>query len=159
MMVLSMMRSLIGVMPAALLAIPLFAYSIFDLGLPLIALLGGADHVRLGRRPDDLRGADPLRPGGGELRLGRRSSCWRRSAASTTRSTRCRPGCGSSAWALPSTHVFEGMRAVMIDNVFRWDLMASAFALNVVYLAAGLGLFLLAFQSARQRGQLLHAGE
>ena len=47
----------------------------------------------------------------------------------------------------------------MIDNVFRWDLMASALALNVVYLAAGLGLFLLAFESARQRGQLLHAGE
>ncbi len=63
------------------------------------------------------------------------------------------------AWTLPSTHVFEGMRAVMFDNAIRWDLMASALGLNVVYLAAGLGLFLLAFESARQRGQLLHPGE
>ena len=36
-MMLSMLRSLFGVVPAALLAIPLFAYSIFDLGLPLLA--------------------------------------------------------------------------------------------------------------------------
>ena len=44
-------------------------------------------------------------------------------------------------------------------HVFRWDLMATALGLNAVYLAAGLGLFLLAFESARQRGQLLQAGE
>ncbi len=36
-MMLSMMRSLIGVIPAALLAIPMFGYSIFDMGLPLVA--------------------------------------------------------------------------------------------------------------------------
>ena len=45
---------------------------LFDLrsGPAADRVLGGADHVRLGRRPDDLRGADPLRPGGGKLRLG-----------------------------------------------------------------------------------------
>jgi ABC-2 type transport system permease protein len=36
-MAMSIIRSLLGVVPAALIAIPLFAYSIFDLGLPLVA--------------------------------------------------------------------------------------------------------------------------
>jgi ABC-2 type transport system permease protein len=47
----------------------------------------------------------------------------------------------------------------MIDHAFRWDLLGSALALNAAYLALGIGLFLLAFRSARERGQLLHAGE
>ena len=36
-MTLSVLRSLVGVVPAALLAIPLFGYSVFSLGLPLLA--------------------------------------------------------------------------------------------------------------------------
>ena len=41
------------------------------------------------------------------------------------------------AWALPPTYVFEGMRALLIDQVFRADLMLDALALNVVFFAAG----------------------
>jgi ABC-2 type transport system permease protein len=63
------------------------------------------------------------------------------------------------SWSLPSTHVFEGMRALMIDHVYRWDLLGAALALNAAYLAIGIALFLFAFQRARERGQLLHAGE
>ena len=37
MMLMSMIRTLIGVLPAALLAIPFYHYSVFSLGLPLIA--------------------------------------------------------------------------------------------------------------------------
>ena len=35
------------------------------------------------------------------------------------------------AWMLPPTYVFEGMRALLIQNVFRPDLMIDALALNV----------------------------
>ena len=38
MMTMSLIRTLIGVVPAALLAIPLFGYSVFELGLPLLDL-------------------------------------------------------------------------------------------------------------------------
>ena len=41
------------------------------------------------------------------------------------------------AWALPPTYVFEGMRALLIQKVFRGDLMLDALALNVVLFAAG----------------------
>ena len=46
------------------------------------------------------------------------------------------------AWALPPTYVFEGMRALLIDHVFRADLMLEALALNVVLFRAGVVAFL-----------------
>ena len=39
------------------------------------------------------------------------------------------------AWMLPPTYVFEGMRALIIDHVFRADLMIQSFALNAVLIA------------------------
>jgi ABC-2 type transport system permease protein len=63
------------------------------------------------------------------------------------------------AHGLPSSHVFEGMRAVLIDGHVRADLLANALALNVVYLGAGIAVFLAYFRSARVRGLLLHIGE
>ena len=63
------------------------------------------------------------------------------------------------ALALPSTHVFEGMRAILLDATFRPDLMRNAVLLNVVFLAAGAALFLAAFRTARVRGLLLQMGE
>ena len=38
-----------------------------------------------------------------------------------------------AAWALPPTYVFEGMRALLIDHIFRADLMLEALALNAVF--------------------------
>ena len=63
------------------------------------------------------------------------------------------------ALALPSAHVFEGMRAVMIEGVFRTDLFLWAIALNVAYIAGGVALFAYAFNIARRRGLILQSGE
>ena len=63
------------------------------------------------------------------------------------------------AWLLPPTYVFEGMRALVIDKVFRPDLMIDALALNVVLFAAGVFGFLQLLQSARRRGSLMQSGE
>jgi ABC-2 type transport system permease protein len=63
------------------------------------------------------------------------------------------------AWMLPPTYVFEGMRALLIDHVFRADLMAQAFALNVVLFAAGVAGFLVLLKSARREGTLLQGGD
>jgi ABC-2 type transport system permease protein len=63
------------------------------------------------------------------------------------------------SWALPSAHVFEGMRAVLFDGIFRIDLFAAAVALNALYLALAAGFFLYMFHVARQRGLLLQQGE
>jgi ABC-2 type transport system permease protein len=63
------------------------------------------------------------------------------------------------AWALPPTYVFEGMRALLIDHTFRADLMAWAFALNVAYFIAAVIAFLALLRSARTVGSLMQAGE
>jgi ABC-2 type transport system permease protein len=63
------------------------------------------------------------------------------------------------AWLLPPTYVFEGMRALVIDKVFRPDLMIDALALNVVLFAAGSFAFVKLLQSARRQGSLLQTGE
>jgi ABC-2 type transport system permease protein len=63
------------------------------------------------------------------------------------------------AWALPPTYVFEGMRALLIHNVFRPDLMIDAFLLNIVFFAGGVFGFLKLLQSARRYGSLIQTGE
>jgi ABC-2 type transport system permease protein len=63
------------------------------------------------------------------------------------------------AWALPPTYVFEGMRALMIDHVFRVDLMLQALALNGVLFGAGVAAFLMLLESARRNGALMQTGE
>jgi len=63
------------------------------------------------------------------------------------------------AWALPPTYVFEGMRALLIQKVFRPDLMLDALGLNVVLFAAGVVGFLALLRSARRHGSLMQTGE
>ncbi len=63
------------------------------------------------------------------------------------------------AWCLPPTYVFEGMRALLIHHVFRADLMIESFGFNVVLFAAASFAFLKLLQSARVQGSLLQTGE
>jgi ABC-2 type transport system permease protein len=63
------------------------------------------------------------------------------------------------AWALPPTYVFEGMRALLIDHVFRADLMLEAFLFNVVLFAGASIAFVKLLESARNQGSLLQTGE
>jgi ABC-2 type transport system permease protein len=63
------------------------------------------------------------------------------------------------AWSLPPTYVFEGMRALLMQHAFRADLMVEAFLLNALYFAAAVVAFLALLESARRAGSLLQTGE
>src|SRR3954463_8515415 len=63
------------------------------------------------------------------------------------------------AWALPPTYVFEGMRALLIDHTFRADLMIQAFALNIALFSLAVSAFLALLESARRNGSLMQSGE
>jgi ABC-2 type transport system permease protein len=63
------------------------------------------------------------------------------------------------AWLLPPTYVFEGMRALLIEHTFRSDLMLWALSLNAVYFVAAIIAFLALLRSARTVGSLLQTGE
>jgi ABC-2 type transport system permease protein len=60
---------------------------------------------------------------------------------------------------LPPTYVFEGMRALLNEHVFRADLMLQALAMNAVLLAGSVGIFLALLRSARVSGALMQSGE
>ena len=155
---LSILRSLIGVVPAALLAIPLFGYSVFGLGLPLLAfwslllVFGWAIGLALC---------------GLLLRFGLAAECYAWASvfllapfSGVYYPVATLPGwLQPLAWCLPTTHVFEGMRAAMVDGTFRWELMLGALALDLACIAAGFAIFLGAVASARRRGSLLSTGE
>jgi ABC-2 type transport system permease protein len=154
----SLLRTLIGVGLAALLAMVLYRYSIFSLGLPLLAFF--TNLLVLGWAIGLMVVAVVLRHG-----LGAESLAWAIVFAVAPVTGVYYPISNLPtwlqpvAWALPSSYVFEGMRAVMIEHVFRADLLLGAIALNGVYLAAGWALFLTAFRVARERDLLLHVGE
>jgi ABC-2 type transport system permease protein len=154
----SAVRVLIGVIPAALLAIPLYHYSIFTLGLPLIAFF--ANLLVMGWALGLMICALILRHG-----LGAESMAWAAIFVLAPVSgiyypvAVLPPWLQGVAWALPSAHSFEGMRAVMFEGVFRLDLFLAALALNVLYIALGAATFLYSFRVARRRGALLQTGE
>lgn len=63
------------------------------------------------------------------------------------------------AWSLPPTYVFEGLRALLIDHQIRFDLMAEAFALNIVLFAVASLAFRILLEKAREAGSLMQMGE
>lgn len=154
----SLIRTLIGVGGAALIAIPLFHFSVFSLGLPLLAFF--INLIVMGWAIGLLVSGIVLRYG-----LGAESMAWIAIFAVQPISGVYYPIETLPVWLqyvaaiLPSSHVFEGMRSVLFDHIFRVDLLLHAVLLNVLYLAAGFVSFLAFFKVARVRGQLLHVGE
>ena len=61
--------------------------------------------------------------------------------------------------ALPSTHVFEGLRGIVLEQTFKGDEMIRAALLNVVYVGAAYWLFHHLIESAREKGSLVQLGE
>lgn len=157
-MVMSLIRTIIGVVPAALLAIPFFGYSVFGMGLPLALFF--ANLILLGWALGLFTVALILRYG-----MGAEGLAWILVFMLAPISAVYYPVSVLPDWlqwvalALPSTHVFEGMRALVFHGAVRWDHMAWALGLNAVYMALCAGSFLWSFRSARVRGALLQTGE
>lgn len=63
------------------------------------------------------------------------------------------------AWALPSAHIFEGMRQVLIDGTTPWRHLAAAFALDAVLAVVAGWTFARAIHAARRDGRLFGSGE
>ncbi len=156
--VMSLIRVLVGTVPAAALAIPFFGYSIFELGWPLalfFALL-----TLLGWGIGMMIIALVMLNG-----LGAESLAWLGVFLLSPVSAVYYPvsvlphWLQYVAWVLPTAHIFEGMRTLMFTHRVDWHEMAVAALLDIVYLAAGSAIFLWAFQAARREGKLLRLGE
>ncbi|HEX6137599.1 MAG TPA: ABC transporter permease [Casimicrobiaceae bacterium] len=155
---LSVMRTLIGVGGACFFAWLLFRYSIFSMGLPLVAFFGCL--LAFGWAIGLAVSALLLRFG-----LGAEELAWAAIFLIAPVSgvyypiAVLPPALQTIAWALPPAHVFEGMRAVLLAQTFHHELFRNAVLLDLVYVALGAALFAAAVQSARRRGALLQMGE
>src|SRR6185295_2053684 len=61
--------------------------------------------------------------------------------------------------ALPPTHVFEGLRALVLDHRFDAEAMLTALVLNAAYFTLAATAFGLLLRSARKSGALMQTGE
>ena len=154
----AILRALIGMVPAAIIAIPLFGVSVFKLGIPLLFLLLALYlfGITLG-----------LLVTSGLLRFG--------------------PSFENIAWAslfflaplgciyypieilpnslqiiakgLPLVHIFEEMRSILISgNVNYFDIIKSI-SISIVYFVLGVIIFYASFYGAKVRGTLINMGE
>ncbi|MCA3289500.1 MAG: ABC transporter permease [Roseomonas sp.] len=154
----SMLRTAIGVGPAILLAFLLYGFGIWILGPVLVlyfaALMAMGWAVALGVT------ALILRHGAGAEAL-----AWGVLFGLAPFSAVFYPVSVLPGWlqpislAIPATHVFEGMRAALLDGRLAWDHLAYAFALDLIWLGLAAWLFMAQFQAARVRGALMSIGE
>ncbi len=158
MMTMSLIRTVIGVLPAMVLAIPLYHYSIFTLGLPLIAFFSML--LVTGWAVGLVVSGLILRFG-----LGAESLAWLSIFLLAPISCIYYPIDTLPGWlqgvalSLPPAHVFEGMRAILVHGTFEPSRLAAAAGLNLVYLALAGWLFLYMLKLAREKGLLLQQGE
>ncbi|MGJ4941257.1 ABC transporter permease [Bradyrhizobium sp. HKCCYLS1011] len=157
-MVMSVIRLAIGVIPMTLLAIAFFQFNFYSLGLPLIAFF--CNLIFTSWAVGIFVSGLVLRNG-----LGAESIVWTlmfalMPLACVYYPVSVLPGwLQSVSWTLPPTYVFEGMRALLINQVFRVDLMLTALALNAALLLASFAAFIALLRSARRAGALLSSGE
>ena len=157
-MVMSLIRLAVGVVPVTLMAIAFFGFNLWALGVAFAAffvvLIFFAWSVGL------LVSGILLRYG-----LGAENLVW--SLMFIIQPLGCvyypvaalpgwlQPVC----WALPPTYVFEGLRGVVIDHVLRADLMLTGLAIDSLLFAGAAFAFARLLAGARRAGTLLQTGE
>ncbi len=157
-MVMSLIRTLIGLVPTTFLAIWFFGFSVYDLGLALVAFFFNL--IVFSWAVGFVVSGVVLRNG-----LGAEGLAWALIFAISPVAGVYYPVDILPQWvqvisySLPVTYVFEGMRSILIDRTIAPDLLIKAVALNAVYLAAGAAIFMAFFRTARQKGILLQIGE
>ena len=157
-MVMSIIRLSIGVIPMTLLAIVFFGFNFYGLGLALVAFF--CNLIFTSWSVGMISSGLVARNG-----LGAEGLAWTLMFVLLPLTCVYYPvsvlphWLQMVAWALPPTYVFEGMRALLIDHQFRADLMLEALALNGALFVAAAIAFLALLASAREQGSLIQSGE
>ena len=154
----ALVRTLIGIIPAVLLAAPFFGVSIFNLGPSLILLflslyLFG---ITLG-----------LLVTSGLLRYGPafENIAWSSLFLLAPLGCVYYPLSILPDWLqvvakiLPLVYIFEEVRSILLDNVVNYSNILTALKLNLIYFTSAVFIFYLAFYGARKKGTLINVGE
>ena len=151
-------RTLIGLIPAALLAIPLFGVSIFKIGIPLIfllislyifgvtlGLLVTSGLVRFGPSFENIAWASLffLAPLGCIYYPIEILPSWLQFIAKL----------------LPLVYLFEEMRSILIENLIDYYAVIKACIISFIYFIMGIIIFYSSYNGAKLRGTLINMGE
>jgi ABC-2 type transport system permease protein len=151
-------RTLIGLIPAALIAIPLFGVSIFEIGVPLmfllivlyvfgvtLGLLVTSGLVRFGPSFENIAWASLffLAPLGCIYYPLEILPVWLQAIAKL----------------LPLVHIFEEMRNILIyDTINHYQILKATF-ISFIYFVIGIIVFYWSYSGAKDRGTLINMGE
>ena len=154
----SIIRLAVGMIPVAIAAYFIFGFNLLDLGLPLVAFF--AVLVLTSWALGLIAAGVILRYG-----LGAEELAWSLAFLLLPLCCVYYPVSVLPGWlqpvalALPPTHVFEGMRSILLHGVFDSTQLWWALGLNAIYLVVGYLVFIRFLASARQNGTLLRLGE
>jgi ABC-2 type transport system permease protein len=154
----ALIRTLIGVIPAVLLASPFFGVSLLDLGPSLMLLLLSLYifGITLG-----------LLVVSGLLRYGPafENVAWSSLFLLAPLGCIYYPLSILPDWlqilakTLPLVYIFEEVRSILLNNVVNYSNIISALVINFVYFTLAIFTFYSAFHEARKRGTLVNVGE
>ena len=151
-------RTLIGLVPAALLAIPFFGVSIIKIGIPIIFLLitlyifgvtlglmVTSGLVRFGPSFENIAWASLffLAPLGCIYYPLEILPYWLQIIAKL----------------LPLVHIFEEMRNILIHDIVNYSQILRAILISFIYFVIGVIIFYLSYSGAKNRGTLINMGE
>ncbi len=151
-------RTLIGLIPASILAIPLFGVSIFELGIPLfflmislyifgvtLGLLVTSGLLRFGPSFENIAWASLffLAPLG----------CIYYPITILPETLQI------IAKALPLVHIFEEMRNILLTNSVNMYEIVKSVCISLIYFAIGVIVFYMSYFGAKKNGTLINMGE
>jgi ABC-2 type transport system permease protein len=154
----SIIRLAVSMVPVAIAAYFIFGFNLLDLGLPLVAFF--AVLVLTSWSLGLISAGVILRYG-----LGAEELAWSLAFLLLPLCCVYYPVSVLPDWlqivalALPPTHVFEGMRSILLHNTFDVTELWWALGLNAVYILAGYLVFGWFLASARVNGTLVQLGE
>ena len=157
-MIMSIVRVLIGLVPVTLMAIAFFGFNLWGLGLAVAVFF--LNLILTSWSIGLIASGMVLKKG-----LGAEGLAWSLTFLLLPLCCVYYPVAVLPTWlqwialSLPPTHVFEGLRALVIEQRFDAVDMAIAFALNIAYFAAAATAFGLLLRSARKSGALMQTGE
>ncbi len=154
----ALIRTLIGIIPAILLASPFFGISLFNLGPALILLLLSlyTFGMTLG-----------LLVVSGLLRYGPafENVAWSSLFLLAPLGCIYYPLSILPDWlqiiakGLPLVYIFEEVRSILLNNIVNYSNIMSALILNLIYFLLSVFVFYSAFDEARRKGTLINVGE
>jgi ABC-2 type transport system permease protein len=157
-MVMSVVRVLIGLVPVTLMAIWFFGFNLWQLGFAVAAFF--LNLILTSWSIGLVASGLVLRKG-----MGAEGLAWSLTFLLLPLCCVYYPVSTLPEWlqwvalSLPPTHVFEGLRALVLDGVFDSRAMLNALVLNLLLFTAAATTFGLLLRSARWSGSLMQSGE